>query len=285
MKNTIHFYYNLNFDDIYEYDNYSIIVSNGYIYAFKVLNISVESLLDIMDVLQANNIKINKIILNKDNNIVTEYNGKNYILTFVEKKDDVEKFYLLPSIVNKNEDIITKLWEKKIEFYTNQIHEVGLGNGWLVNSFNYYIGMAENAISIYNRTNKGSIRYIISHRRLNCPLSFPVFLDPTNMIVDVISRDISEYIKGKLLNDKIDIAEVRNIVNEYRLNNEEMNILLARLMYPSYYFDALDKFIEKKDQREVKSIVSKMDDYKNFIKAFYEEFKDFQLYVVDWIKK
>ena len=56
-------------------------------------------------------------------------------------------------------------------------------------------------------------------------------------------------------------------------------------MCPSYYFDALDKFIEKKDQREVKSIVSKMDDYKNFIKAFYEEFKDFQLYVVDWIKK
>ena len=65
MKNTIHFYYNLNFDEIYEYDNYSILIMSENIYAFKVLNVSMEELVIIMNTLQSNNIKTNKIILNK----------------------------------------------------------------------------------------------------------------------------------------------------------------------------------------------------------------------------
>lgn len=285
MKNTIHFYYNLNFDEIFEYENYSIIVMNENVYAFKVLNISVENLLEIMKVFQANNTKINKIIFNKDNNLVTEYNGKNYIMTLIENTNEMEHFYLLPGIVNTNEDVIINLWEKKIEYYIKKIGDIGLGNSWIINSFNYYIGMAENAISIYNRCDKSKIRYVISHRRLNYPLTYPVFLDPTNMLIDTISRDISEYIKVKFFKEGMDVSEIRNIVLECKLNNDEMNLLLARLMYPSYYFDALDKYIEQKEKKELKGIVSKIEKFEELIGLFYEEFKNYQLYVIDWIKK
>lgn len=285
MKNTIRFYYNLNIDEISEHDAYSIVIANRDVYAFKRVNISIEYLNEIMNVINLNNIKTNKIIINKDNDIITKYNGDNYILTLIEDFKEIDHFELLPAIVRGNEDTITQLWEKKIEYYLKQISEIGLGNSWLVNSFNYYIGMAENAISIYNRCDKNKVRYIVSHRRLNYPLTFPVFLDPTNMIIDVLSRDISEYVKIKFMNEEIEVREIRSIVEKYQLNNDEMNILLARLIYPSYYFDALDKFILKKDAESTKLIVVKINKYEKLLKDFYEEFKDYQLYVVDWIKK
>lgn len=285
MKNTIHFYYNLNFDEIYEYDNYSIIVANGNIYAFKILNVSLEELASILSSLQSNNIKTNKVILNKDNNVITEYNGKKYVLTLIEETDTIDQFYLFPLFGNRKEELISEIWVKKIEYYVKQIPEVGLGNSWLINSFNYYIGMAENAIAIYNRCNKNNVRYIVSHRRLNYPLTNPVFLDPTNMIIDVISRDVSEYIKIKFIKEQVDISEIRKIVGKYKFNNDEINILLARLMYPSYYFDELDQFIEKKESKNLKKIVAKIESYEKLINHFYNEFKDYQLYVIDWIKK
>lgn len=285
MKNTIHFYYNLNFDEIYEYDNYSILIVSENIYAFKVLNVSMEELVIIMNALQSNNIKTNKIILNKNNEIYTEYNGKKYVLTLIENKETINQFYLFPLINSRREDFISEIWVKKIEYYVKKIPEVGLGNGWLINSFNYYIGMAENAIAVYNRCNKNNVRYIISHRRLNYPLTKTVFLDPTNLLIDAISRDVSEYMKIKFISEEYDILEIRKIVEKYNFNNDEMNILLARLLYPSYYFDELDQFIEKKEAKNLKKIVSKIDNYEKMIKKFCNEFKDYQLYVIDWIKK
>ncbi len=285
MKNTIRFYYNINADETYDYDEYTIIVVNGDIYAFKKVKVSEQYLLEVMNIINSNNIKVNKIIINKENKIITEYNGNNYILTLLENLNAMDNFSLLPASVVTKQDTITDLWTKKIDYYIKQIPEKGIGDSILVNSFNYYVGMAENAISIYNRCNMNNVRHIVSHRRLNYPLTYPVFLDPTNLIIDVLPRDISEYIKTKFIKDNIDIMEIRNIVDKYRLNNDEMNVLLARLMYPSYYFDSLDKYFINKENDAIKRIVVKIEKYEELIRKYYAEFKDFQLYIVDWIKK
>ena len=91
--------------------------------------------------------------------------------------------------------------------------------------------------------------------------------------------------KIKFISEEYDTLEIRKIVEKYNFNNDEMNILLARLLYPSYYFDELDQFIEKNEAKNLKKIVSKIDNYEKMIKKFCNEFKDYQLYVIDWIKK
>lgn len=271
--------------EYYEFDNYVIFVSNGVTYAFKRINISEDYLKDIVGILNANNININKILINKDNKIFTEYNGNNYILMKIINPNQLDKFEIFSPILNNKNDNIPLVWEKKIDNYMHQIAEYGLNRELLLNTFNYYIGLAENAISIYNRCDKSNIRYVVSHRRLNYPLTYPVFLDPTNLLVDTISRDISEYIKTKFFKDEISIKDVRKIVSKYHLNNNEMNILLARLLYPSYYFDIFDSIIQTNNDKELETIIKKIIPYEEFLKQFYNEFGDYQLFIVDWIKK
>lgn len=271
--------------EYYEFDNYVIFVSNGETYAFKRINIGEDYLKDIVGILNANNININKILINKDNKIFTEYNGNNYILMKIINPNQLDKFEIFSPILNNKNDNIPLVWEKKIDNYMHQIAEYGLNRELLLNTFNYYIGLAENAISIYNRCDKSNIRYVVSHRRLNYPLTYPVFLDPTNLLVDTISRDISEYIKIKFFKDEISIKDVRKIVSKYHLNNNEMNILLARLLYPSYYFDIFDSIIQTNNDKELETIIKKIIPYEEFLKQFYNEFGDYQLFIVDWIKK
>lgn len=285
MKNTIRYYYNFNESEYYEYDNYAILVADGEIFAFKQINIGEDYLKYIVDTLNTSNIKINKIIINKDNRIFTEFNGKNYVLMKIIKETSMDQFEIFSPILINNNDNIASIWEEKVDNYMLKVSENGLNREVLLNTFNYYVGMAENAISIYNRTNKSDVRYVVSHRRFNYPITYAVFLDPTNLLIDTISRDISEYIKVKFFRDEIDIKDVRKLVNKYHLNNDEMNCLLARLLYPSYYFDALDISIQSNNDEKLESILTKIISYEKFLKSFYTEFVDYQLFIVDWIKK
>lgn len=285
MKNTIRYYYNLVESEYYEHNNYAILVSNGETYAFKQININEEYLKNIVNILSINNITINPLLINKDNKVITEFDGKNYVLMKIVKIGTLEKFDIFSPVLTNKNDNIASIWEEKIDNYMRQIAEFGLNREYLLNTFNYYVGLAENAISIYNRCNKADIRYIVSHRRLNHPLTYPVFLDPTNMLIDTISRDISEYIKTKFFKEEISIKEVRKMVDKYHLSNNEMNILLARLLYPSYYFDVFDSIIKTNNDRELEPIIKKIIPYEEFLRQFYQEFGEYQLFIVDWIKK
>lgn len=285
MKNTIRYYYNLIESEYYEHTNYATFVANGENYAFKQLNITEDYLKNIVSILAMNNISINPIIINRENNVVTEFNGKKFVLMKIIKVGKLDEFDIFSPILTNKNDNIASIWEEKVDNYMRQIAESGLNREYLLNTFNYYVGLAENAISVYNRSDKTNIRYIVSHRRLNYPTTYPVFLDPTNLLIDTISRDISEYIKAKFFNDEISIKDVRKLVNKYKLNNNEMNILLARLLYPSYYFDIFDSIIQTNDDKELETIIKKIIPYEDFLKQFYQEFSDYQLFIIDWIKK
>ena len=100
------------------------------------------------------------------------------------------------------------LWSKKIDYLEDLINENGKKYPLIVDSFNYFVGMAENAIGYFNSIgfNK-NYRYVVSHKVIKDDDSVEVLYNPMNIIFDYKVRDgkcVST--NAKYLMDKLDIV-------------------------------------------------------------------------------
>ena len=81
--------------------------------------------------------------------------------------------------------------------YQDLIGENGKKYPLIVDSFNYFVGFAENAISYYNNIdNLSNYRYYISHKVIRFDDTIQVIYNPLNIIFDYKVRDIAEYVKN-----------------------------------------------------------------------------------------
>ena len=77
-----------------------------------------------------------------------------------------------------------KLWEEKIDYYEYQMSQLSSKYILLKNSFDYYVGLSENAISLLNYIKEKDIRFYICHKRINNNEKLDNFFNPTNFVVD-----------------------------------------------------------------------------------------------------
>ena len=185
-----------------------------------------------------------------------------------------------------------KLWESKVDYFEYQIKELGRNKKIILNSFSYYIGLAENAISIanicelYNKDNMNE-KVVLSHRRINYPCMEYEFYNPLEYIFDIQVRDVSEYLKSMFFytDRNRTIKELKNYLLSTRLSNYEANMLYARLLYPTYYFDIYEKVIEDlKEESELLDIINKVDEYELFLKeAYFELSRMYKIEQINWI--
>lgn len=289
MRNVLWYYYQLRCDEIKEHANEVIIRNNNAEFIFKELTIPEETLKQVVETLYYKQVPTSIIVLNKDRDILTQYNNKKYVLL---KKVQLltENFVDLTNIeikIDKND--IGTIWAKKIDYYMLQLNEFGNNKEILINSFNYYVGMAENAISMANRinSNQREFRYVIQHTRLSYPISRDKYYDPTTMVIDLRIRDLSGFIKSKFFNDNITIDEIDKIVRKYDIDEFELNMLYARLFYPTYYFDLFeDMVIDEEDEEKIISILKKREKYEVLLYDFYKFYKDkYNIFEIEWIKK
>lgn len=289
MRNILWYYYQIRFDNIKENKNDMIIKNSDAEYIFKELKMSEDSLKQIVNTLYYRQIPTFLIILNKDGEISTKYNNKDYILL---KKvpllmQNIIDLTHIEVKVDRND--IGAIWANKIDYYMLQLKEFGVNKEILINSFNYYVGMAENAIAMANRINAShhEYRYVIQHNRLEYPINFENYYDPTTMVIDVRVRDLSEFIKSKFLNDTITVEEIDKIVKKYDIDEYEINLLYARLFYPTYYFDLFeDMVIDEEDEEKIIRILEKREKYEDLLNKFYEVYKkQYNVFEVEWIKK
>ena len=68
-------------------------------------------------------------------------------------------------------------------------------------------------------------------------------------------------------------------------SNYEANMLYARLLYPTYYFDIYEKVIEDlKEESELLDIINKVDEYELFLKeAYFELSRMYKIEQINWI--
>lgn len=289
MRNVLWYYYQVRCDDIEERNEEFTIFNQDGEFIFKELKIPLEIFKQIVEALYYNQIPSYIVVINKDGEILTDFNKKKFVLLKKGKLLTNNFIDLTLVSIKKDTNNIGETWAKKIDYYMLQLKEFGINKEILINSFNYYVGMAENAIGMANRINENNTEfiYVIQHTRLKYPLSVSKYYDPSNMVIDLRIRDLSEYIKDKFFKESVNIEEIDGIVKKYDLNESEINMLYARLFYPTYYFDLFeDMVIDEEDEEKILQILKKRQSYENLLASFYDSYKNnYNIFEIEWIKK
>lgn len=305
MEQFLKYFYDIYIDNLYKKDNkYYFYKDNSLFCIVKNYRLP-EELKDILEICyeMQSRFPVSQIVFNKFGQISSDYDNNNYILLKINTS--MSSDITINDIIKINNSLFlnkdkkelyrnnwAKLWESKVDYFEYQIKELGRNKKIILNSFSYYIGLAENAISIanicklYNKDNMNE-KVVLSHRRINYPCMEYEFYNPLEYIFDIQVRDVSEYLKSMFFytDRNYTIKELKNYLLSTRLSNYEANMLYARLLYPTYYFDIYEKVIEDlKEESELLDIINKVDEYELFLKeAYFELSRMYKIEQINWI--
>ncbi len=291
MKNLINYYYNLMVKDFKKIDDYYLFDIDSIKYVFMPFDSDINNLHKIYSILIKNNKYCHEIIMNKDKSIVTIYSNKQYILLkkniYLTNFVTLEEIFSYDVIVYENQKLNwDKLWKEKIDYYEYQMSQLGFKYKNLKRSFNYYIGLSEASINLLNYIDKDNINFYICHKRILNKENMDTFLNPLNIIIDNRTRDIAEYFKINYINENISLKKIIEYLDALRLDYNECILLLARLMYPSYYFDVYDKIIQERvNEEKIEFYLKKNVYYETFLKNIYKYFrKNNKIFEIEWLE-
>ncbi len=305
MKETLEYYYGLDIDFLEELDGKYHFKLDNQDYFFVFYNRSIDELKDIVNVcneMVLKGINVNKILINRNNSYLTKINEYDYILFAVsninEEYDIFDMIKISDKLVlNNSKSSLYRnnwgtLWSEKVDYFEYQVRELAINKDVVKNSFSYYIGLAENAISYVNNTNfkyKNVLDYriVLSHRRVYFPNYKLNYLNPLSFIFDLEVRDIAEYLKSMFFNknEEYVLEELSSYLKVRRLSIYEYQMLFARLLYPTYYFDNYEAVMNKNvDEEVLVKIIKRCNDYEIFLKKAYLEISKYaKIDKIDWI--
>ena len=294
MKNVINYYYNILFDDIHQTNQDFYFDINDSRYFFILFEGDISSLQNtykLQEELLQRNLYVHQILLNKDGQIVTFVNGNPYILLkalyYSEKINFKYVISFSQIIMNPKESYDWKiLWSEKNDHLEYQINQTKNRYPLINESFNYFIGLGETSIELLNEIKKQNIPQTIAHRRINSNNTIFELYNPLNLIIDTRTRDVAEYFKSKFFNTGNIDKDLEDILKEARLATAEYYLFFARMLYPTYYFDLYEEIISgKKDEKEIKKITDKINDYEKILKKIYSYYKNFlPLTSIEWLE-
>ncbi len=294
MKNFLDYFYDIKVNDIYDEKKYYSFYFNNYLYRLYIydeLN-DLNILFNICERLSYNTL-ISIIIKNRYSDIISSYNNTNYILIkmFINPNKNItlEELSSLNNVIISNR-IKTNwglLWSNKIDYLEELINENGKKHPLMVESFNYYVGMAENAISYYNNINIENINTYLSHKKIRIYDKIDVIYNPLNIIFDYKVRDIAEYIKNSFFNNNNIYIELNSYLKNNYLSKVDVLLLISRILYPSFYFDLYeDILIDNKNEKIILDYVSKTNQYEEYLSNIISYFRNiYDIPEIDWLKK
>ena len=272
MRNSILYYYDLETEEIL-FDGENYYFEN---YMLKKLQRLINY--ELYQLFINNNIYLYRIIFNKFNSYETNINGDVYILLLREKYIPLNFDLILSfskKIDNYHKIYWNTLWEKKIDYFESAISFYS-SNKCINNIFQYYIGLAENAIQYFNENNDNYTLHF-SHYRIK---SKNDFFCPDNLLIDSISRDFAEYIKYLFFDNVIKLDKIYNVLEKVSFTSDEYILLISRLLFPTYFFDYVEM---KKDLFELQSKIYQYEKLLSDILSFVR--KKVDIPSVEWITK
>lgn len=297
MKNIIEYYYNLQLVELQEkQNNYTFKVKNNN-YILKEYNNNLDNINDIYTLNKYinNYYPIDKIILNKYNAPLTKVNNTYYILIKTNERKELKLSIIsnlsnikLPEIKSLERNNWEVLWSNMIDYYESQIGQNEKKYPLIRESFDYFIGLGENAISYLVNTKKEVQKEINDNKVLSHNNLYNSLYDPLNIIIDHKSRDVAEYIKISFFNNNKNIFKELDeyfFYNRYSLYG--IRVLYARIIYPSFYFKLYDEILRgKKEEKELNKIISRVNEYEIYLKDIYIYLnKYYNIPSIEWLKK
>ena len=297
MNNFIQYFYGIKPNKVIYNDKYYSFIYNENIYRLYIYNDNPTGIKFIHEINKQliKNTLMSEIIINRNNEIISIYNDVSYILikvfVNVNKKISLEEISFLSNIIYKEKLNINwgTLWENKIDYLEDLINENGKKYPLIVDSFNYFVGMAENAISYFNTIKlDNSYKFALSHKKIRYNDMVDTLYDPLNITFDYKSRDIAEYIKNAFFNNNYNIFnELIYYLRKNNLTLMEVKLIIARLQYPSFYFEMYeDILIDNKEEKILLNIISKLDSYEEYLSNIINFFKvNYNIDDILWLKK
>lgn len=288
MKNMLMYYYNFNKITIIKHYNAIYIKDNKNLYIFcKVQNIN--------ETIEIYNITKNlpgfyKFKINKFGDIFTTYNGNIYVLLKVTQNNYnsiwfKEPLKVITQVQPKNLDRTNwyDLWTKKTDYFEYQHIHIKGKYKVIDESINYYIGMSETAISYIshmNFANNKEENKTICHRRIgeNC-------WNPLSCVIDYKERELSEYLKYIFINREYKNINIKKVIEEFNCTKYGLQLLMGRMLYPSFYFDVCEKIInEREEENKLVPIIKRSKEYERYVYNIYSIINEkSKIKNIDWI--
>lgn len=305
MKNTINYYYNLNPNKINQIFNYYYFYVDNELYYFSVYTKNVkdiEAIYKFNQELIQRNVLVNEIINNRTRTILTYVNQVPYVLSKINV--NINKPIVLGEISYLSEVPISypkelmranwaNLWISKID-YLEYHHEQNYQKYPLLSSsFNYFVGLSENAISYLNQTvkklspEKADVG-VISHDVMNLDDTVYSLYDSQNIIIDHKARDVAEYIKISFFRDNYSIFDELDEYFKYHyFSFYGVQLVMARVLWPSFYFEVYDGVLRNQlNESAVLKITSRITDYEKYLSDVFRYFhKYYPIDEVAWLLK
>ena len=306
MKENILYAYHIEVENLKEYKEYSVFEMGDVFYYFTKLKRSekeFQELLLVIEELHQKHISILDFVPNVSGLYITFVSDVPYVLVKVTNPSfeygllDIMDFQRKLILSNKKSSLYrnvwASLWSSKVDYFEYQVHELGKEYPIIVNSFSYYVGLAENAISYVNFVTRkipmpSNIPIVLSHRRVSYPNVRLNFENPLNFIFDIEVRDIASFIKSMFFVDQ-DAAfiDLKAYLDLRKPDLYSLSMLYARLLYPSYYFDLHERIINHEEKEEcLLPIIDSVNDYELFLKKTWFLMREYApIEPISWIIK
>lgn len=291
MNSILQYYYEIIISSNKINDNGYFSYNNHFfcLYEYKRNTNELEALNYLNKLMILKNISINKIIENIFHKPLTVHNNKNYVLILINYEyQESANLKFISAFNDKKLDILKRnnwsyLWSMKIDYIEYQLKHIKNSYPLINDSVNYYIGMAENAISYFNMLNLTNEGLFIEHRRVNINNIY----NPVELVIDYKVRDVTEYIKANFINGKMSIYDIKNYINKLNISNIDYILLYTRMLYPSFYFDLYERIInDDEDEKEIEKIVNLSSDYEELLYEIYMVIrKRVNILGIDWINR
>lgn len=302
MVETIKYYFSVNPGKLYKIKNgyyFYVYDTKYYFVKFRQEIKNLDFLVKVTNDLYNRGVLVDTFIKNKDNSFYVNINEEMYILLRVnEIENDI---YTLKDIVYFNDLLVLSdnysvhtnykdLWMKKIDDYEVELSEYNNEIPIIKSSIDYYIGMAENAVSYFNdcliEEDMRSVKVNLCHKRVSSKPYSGYINNPLTFTFDYEIRDIAEYIKSCFF-DNINIDdEIDEVINK-NFSRASLRVLYARLLYPSYYFDMLEEvLVNEVDEKSLLKYINKQEEYQELLVYIYKLInKKYNIPKVEWLFK
>lgn len=275
MKNILQFFYQIVVNDADIDDEGYFFYNNNYWQLKRYLrnDIEIDKLIILNNYMLINNIKINRIVLNLNNDALTSYENAYYILLKIDYQElEVSHFNTIIAPNMKELSVLYRsnwdyLWSTKIDYVEYQMEHLMHKYPLIYDSVNYYIGLAENAIMYFKMLDLRNEKLYINHRRVGIPKSF---FDPTELVIDYKVRDLCEFIKYNFFVKKKKKDDIIAYLNQINLEKMDYLLLFVRLLFPSYYFDTYDNIVNGHlDEEKILEITRMSGEYEKLLAEVY----------------
>lgn len=294
MKNALNFYYSLYSDNIRLNGENYYFDANGESYVLYSYDGAAEEAKQVYDIhlyLLQNRIYTHQIILNKDDNIITAFDNKQYVLlkiySSLNSKIDINDIVYFGNITTgiKKANNWKQLWSNKIDYFEYQMSQFGKKYALLRESFSYYVGIAESGIVLLNKVE--DIPSSISHKRIYNDENLFDFYNPFNYIIDTRVRDTAEFFKSKIFVSDNLFSEIQDYLKQARLSDMEMYYFFIRMLYPTFYFDYYEKIMNGNlEEYKIKEVINITPRYENVLKMLYQFLKKYiNIQEIEWLNR